>query len=371
MGEYDYVDPDEEEEDDEDEDELEPLEGPGMPLPVFKALYDLEDRHIARLEALDLLRTYSSAAGEALRLDEALEFERVRSAGAASEGGWPPPLPMLEPLMEERFASQPEERVIIADEQLAPFVEGLSLDRVLDEIADQCRPSLRLLPQDQPMGSRSRLGGLPELAEEVAWPAAAGMPLAFVGQVDLDEVRRCLPDSGLPARGLLSFFYDPLQRAWGLRADEGDHWAVMFSDGPTYPVDFPEELPPFARFPHRSLVLRPEMTLPPSDSPLLDLTSREAALYASVVDDIEQSRDSQLIIHRLLGHPDPVTEDPLEAARSLGPNVESDPWKLLLQVDSDPPMSWGSEGRLYFMIRESSLRQRDWESVRVTLQATT
>jgi len=58
----------------------------------------------------------------------------------------------------------------------------------------------------------SKLGGLPDLPSGLTWPDWETGYLTFVAQVNLSE----LPASDLlPNLGVLSFFYDREQSAWG------------------------------------------------------------------------------------------------------------------------------------------------------------
>ncbi|TCC59390.1 DUF1963 domain-containing protein [Kribbella pittospori] len=261
----------------------------------------------------------------------------------------------------------------------------LGLSEYTDRLLAMCRHSVRLLP-DQTDGRRTQLGGKPELPEETPWPVTDGRPLSFIAQVDCSELPT-LDDGPLPASGLLSFFYDGVeQAAWGFDPTDADHWRVIYTP-PTTPSairDFPPDLEPTGRY--EATTLRPEIewTIPPWESFAVEELGigRAADGYADVFG------DSDSLIHRLLGHPEPVQGDMqhecqlasngiycgdstyTESARAQKLLPASSEWRLLLQVDSaeDLGMMWGDVGRLYYWIRDQDLRDREWDKVWLVLQ---
>jgi hypothetical protein len=78
-------------------------------------------------------------------------------------------------------------------------------DGTADELRRRSRPSMRLVPDER--GS-SRLGGCPDLPGDVEWPGGVKGPLAFFAQVDLTAAAGLVPDSPLPEKGVLQFFWD-------------------------------------------------------------------------------------------------------------------------------------------------------------------
>ena len=131
----------------------------------------------------------------------------------------------------------------------------------------------------------------------------------------------------------------------------------------------------------------PEMTPAPwefSEVDALGLSDSERFAYA------EASETDDGIIHRLLGHPDPIQGDmQLECQlvshglycgdqsgyqdpRAEGLRAGAVDWRLLLQIDSDDDagMMWGDGGRLYFWIHKDALAARRWEETHLVLQCT-
>lgn len=110
-----------------------------------------------------------------------------------------------------------------------------------DRIRALARPAWLLGPghdaQDPPAVGGSRIGGLPDLPEDMSWPTVRVAPgeevaLAFTAQIDLAEVPGAADAGWLPATGRLWFFFD--EDRTGV---EPDH-VVLYSDAP------PERLRP-------------------------------------------------------------------------------------------------------------------------------
>jgi uncharacterized protein YwqG len=230
---------------------------------------------------------------------------------------------------------------------LVPQIEAsarIGLDLVEREVVDEA---------SIPLGS-SKLGGVPHMRPTWEWPEVDGVPLAFFGQIDLDEASAALGES-LPV-GVLLFFVatDDKHFADGdprncrvLHADSADDlvprlWPVTLSERSRYlPATF--ELSKIATIPH-------ELGRGPFDEQA-DLNAAHAFLDA-----IESPAVPK---HRFGGYPDPVQGDFLPADH-----------RLLLQVDWDPVLGIevGDCGRFYFFIAESSFQKMQFSDARCLLQ---
>jgi uncharacterized protein YwqG len=270
-------------------------------------------------------------------------------------------------------------------------LEAAGLSQWADQLIALDRPSVRLdaRPSSDPDGiaiGLSRLGGEPDLTAGEPWPEWQGIPLAFVAQIALDEMPQ-IPGSGLPAAGVLSFFYEPDQGAWGFRPEDRGAWRILYSE-PGTPLSrraIPAEVPKHARFLPVRLIGMAEVTHVGHDSDELEslgMTPNEQLAYVEHTE-IDVSR-----IHRLLGHPETIQGDmALECqlvshgldcgdesgyespvAAELAPGAVD--WRLLLQIDSDraAKMNWGDGGRLYYWMTEEAIRRRDWDSAWMILQ---
>ena len=78
--------------------------------------------------------------------------------------------------------------------------------------------------------------------------------------------------------------------------------------------------------------------------------------------------DDGLPQHRLLGEPQGLQGDPRGAYLDHVDNPTG--WRLLLQLDSGPPLDvlFGDVGRLYVLIRDADLRAHRWDRVWPALQ---
>ncbi len=234
----------------------------------------------------------------------------------------------------------------------------------------------------------SRLGGEPDLPASAPWPEWRGTPLSFVAQIALGEMPR-VPDQRLPEAGLLSFFTDPLQRAWGFDPADRGSWCVRWTapDEALARRAIPRGVPPSARFGARRLTGTTVVTHVPAESAELERLGlwpgegqEDWFRYGGVVLDRPPVPN-----HRLLGHPDPIQGDMQHECQLAshgvycGGRAERPPelragavdWRLLLQVDTDDDagMMWGDCGRLFFWMPRDALDQRDWSSAWMVLQS--
>lgn len=268
------------------------------------------------------------------------------------------------------------------------------LGRIAAEIAGAVKHSVELAPGRPGEGSTHRLGGRPNLPPAVEWPVWRGSPLAFVAQIELSEVP---PIEGLdlPSSGSLCFFSEG-GKVWGFQPEHAGSARVIFSPEPlaAYPLrEFPSELSEDLRFDAVQMIAkRAHVAIPnPQDICVrsLDLSPDERESYFFQVHEQWVARTMETF-HRIGGYPvciQPAKDPKLEAhlvsqglycgdqsgyregkERGLWPGAAE--WELLLQVDSEGGigMGWGDDGRLYFLIDKSDLRQRRFEKAWMILQ---
>jgi len=148
---------------------------------------------------------------------------------------------------------------------------------------------------------------------------------------------------------------------------------------------------------------RQELTFAPPDSADIDalgLKPEEVGAYADALFTADDARfsestarfgdvfEAEEIVHRLLGHPDPIQGDmQLECQLASNGIYVGDPagytdpraaalrprateWRLLFQVDSEDAadMMWGDVGRLYYWIRDADLRASNFDNCWMILQ---
>lgn len=276
-----------------------------------------------------------------------------------------------------------------AKEDLVKQLSDAGMAAIVAEVAAVSREAFRIqtsaaTDETLPIGA-SKLGGLPDLPVNIAWPDCAGAPLAFIGQISL---RKIPSPSPLPQAGVVSFFYDNAQSAWGFDPKDQSSFRVLY-----FPV--PEELrrahspvkeePPsllqkikgsprkrsefyFQIFGVRRLAFVPFQSIPDPCAKLLEGPLREPEdqeMYANFFEEYSHQGPA----HQLFGWP-AVIQNEMELECQLVTNgiyvgdtsgykhprraeleKGAQDWILLLQVDSDDDaqMMWGDAGMLYFL----------------------
>jgi uncharacterized protein YwqG len=275
--------------------------------------------------------------------------------------------------------------------RLSEKIQEFGLGRVANELNGLTRKSIRLIPTPSttlPTGS-SKLGGLPDLADEIAWPTWKKVPLGFIAQINLVEAKPFDLEGVLPRSGMLYFFYEAASQTWGFDPKDSGSCRVLLHEGPASALkvrEAPAGLPAQTDFLQQAVVLEPEITLPDWESPYiqqLGLTNHERDSYFGLLAAIRPRGP----LHWLLGHPDQIHGDMLlecqlvsngiycgdltcfhDPRRAVLENTATD-WQLLLQVDSDDHgMMWGDAGHIYFWIRKQDLAERDFSNCWLILQ---
>jgi uncharacterized protein YwqG len=268
------------------------------------------------------------------------------------------------------------------------------------ELADLVRPSVSLesraaFPGSLPVGV-SRLGGLPVLPADMAWPSWQGQPQSFLAQINLSELPPFRDRNLLPEGGLLFFFYDSAQSTYGGSASDRGSFAVLYSahSGPAMrPDQMPERLDREAVFKPARLSCSIGMTEPGWEHPILErlgMSFDERLTYADVVSRARVSASvSGRSCHQMLGYPSPLQnavawdcerarvgywEAEKEKREALEPVIREhiEEWELLLQVDCDPHagIEWMGSGCLYYMIRREDLASFRFGEAWCVLQTT-
>jgi uncharacterized protein YwqG len=261
----------------------------------------------------------------------------------------------------------------------------------LDSIRRLARGAVVLRPSGAvtPHARKSRLGGLPELPASVPWPQRGGRSLAFVAQIELSSQPQVAAEQGFPREGLLLFFYDAEQSTWGFDPKDAGSFAVMYvprSDPASQVVDWPTDLPDYARYRSCALESEETVTLPPWESVLVDDLGLDREQLDAYQDLFEGAKGEDAWASRGLlgGYPDQIQGDMMlecalvsaglycgDATAYQDPRLpvfrqEAHDWRLLLQIPSSESagMMWGDLGCLYYWIREDDLAacrfQKSW-----------
>ena len=261
---------------------------------------------------------------------------------------------------------------------------------VTGAVASLVRPAIRIAiaRAGRVATGSSRVGGTPDVPPGFEWPRKDGTPLAFLAQIDLEEVAHRLPSSPLPADGLLWFFYDTAEEPWGFDPAHAGGSRVIYLPNPDRLalVAAPAGTP--ATFPLCRVEMEAYDDIPDlePDEPPGDQMD-EAAMERYVAVRAYLSSGAHGGAHKLLGHADPVQgamelgcemvsaginvgDGYPERARTAAVEAAARSWRLLLQIDSDEEasMQWGDAGILYFWIRAEDLAARRFDRVHTILQ---
>ena len=103
---------------------------------------------------------------------------------------------------------------------------------LVDRVLSTLRPAIgmqdgRLAAEPAALGT-TRFAGRPDLPSDVEWPVGPDGPLAFIGQVSLAEVTAFDAARLLPPDGMLWFFYNIRDYAWGNDPSDGAKFRVVF-----------------------------------------------------------------------------------------------------------------------------------------------
>lgn len=278
--------------------------------------------------------------------------------------------------------------------QLAAALNAAGLGRISADIEKFQLASVRLVSQaagSQPLkAATSRLGGLPDLPQGIAWPLLNGIPQSFIGQIRLEEIKPYLSNADFPANGLLYFFYDANQETYGEKPADRGGWQVIYYGGEPGGLTqrpAPAGLPAEGLFQACSVSYFSEITFPAKPEIFLtnfDWTEDEQTRYEDFIYNFPGQADRSAAHNRALGHPDTIQDDMHEQCALMANGVASidDPqaaafaktaldWQLLLQVDSDEHagMKWASAGILYYWIEREKLAARHFENTWLVLQS--
>jgi uncharacterized protein YwqG len=271
--------------------------------------------------------------------------------------------------------------------------ERAGISRLSKDLDALARPSIRIYatPVDEgslPIGV-SKVGGLPDLPPDLVWPEFRRLPQSFIAQIRLAEVKPYDVEGALPPTGMLWFFYDAKQEAYGDEPQDCGAWQVLFREGDLVNLQrtpAPAKLPDEGCFKACSVRFASEVTL--SQVPRLEIANydwsdEELEKYEDLVAQLTPP-DQRAFCHRLLGNPDLVQDDMrLQcqlvshgvtdaddlAARELKEGTMD--WRLLLQVDTDERigMRWSSAGMLYYWITSTNLQARHFATAWLVMQA--
>ena len=230
----------------------------------------------------------------------------------------------------------------------------------------------------------SKIGGLPDLAPGVEWPAWQGVPQSFVGQIRLADVQPYDVEHVLPASGLLSFFYNAKQDTYGVAGDAGS-WRVFFTEDTANlkRATAPQNLPAEGQFKASALAFSSQLTLSPQpqlEVPGLPWTDADQQRYDPIYAQFTNDPNDKTPRDQLLGHPLTLQDDMRLQCETASQNItDARPeltqkalrWQLLFQIDSDERigMQWASAGLLYYWLAREDLAARNFDRAWLVLQS--
>lgn len=285
--------------------------------------------------------------------------------------------------------------------EITDLLVDSGLEAYKERIAPLIFPSFKvnLQPDDDeiiPLGA-SKVGGSPDLPENVKWPKWKHYNLSFIAQINLTD----LPfPSPLPSSGLLSFFFavEAMYDDEDFYGDPRTCRAIYISTEQldrlkrrTRPADLPQE----AVLKPNRLSFNPSLCVPAAESAYLeniglswDGNHEDFGKYWKVfLQHFRERWHPDGYVNRLLGHPDQIQGDMQISCEFITKGVSyaalRDPgerrnvmqsavkWRLLLQIDSEEEKTgvmWGDVGRIYFWIHEDDLAEQQFDRVVCVMQ---
>lgn len=291
----------------------------------------------------------------------------------------------------------------MAIEEIIQMLEQAGLGAYKQAIARWIYPTayLNLQPAHDssiPVGS-SKVGGRPDLPEDVEWPTWKDYEMTFIAQINLAE---CPRDLSLPESGLLSFFYavEPMFDDEDFYGDPNTCRVLYFEAERLDQIsrrNIPVSLKEASTMKSNRISFESSLSVPDSESAFLESLdlgwsgNREHfdQYWEVFLPEFERAWGKDGYMNRLMGHPDQIQGDMqvgCELARGAYgwddmANSEKRKqivnsavkWRLLLQIDSEEDktgMMWGDVGRIYFWIHEDDLAALRFDRVVCEMQCT-
>jgi uncharacterized protein YwqG len=280
---------------------------------------------------------------------------------------------------------------VIAEIAKSPFAAfQVELDALLERGCELV-PTLR--------DSGTRVGGEPDLPDDMTWPTHAGRPLTFLAQIDLAAVASAADLDALPKTGWLWFFVDTVQPLVGFAEEEG-RFRVLHAERKGARRERPSEAP---RLEPTSLVPTLVYQLPCNafvarTAPASPLAHAMRERWRDAIDLDEAIRRANRRCNgraagkrraprrHLLGHPrddvsgsgarlaetctitnpftkqtSSINENVSETTRHLLETTED--WVHLASFDDEDQLHFGDCWTLHFVMPREALRSRDFTRV--------
>ena len=253
--------------------------------------------------------------------------------------------------------------------------------------------------EDNEILNKSKIGGKPYLPKDFVWPYYQELPLSFLAQINLEEVKALDKDNLLPDKGMLYFFYELETEEWGFKPEnKGCSKVLYFEDTSNFElIDFPEDMEDYNIVPEFKVNFKSNISYPAyEDFDIIHNGGKEVAdnyedfqdAYFDIYNKHMESLDSYT---KLLGYPDviqssmeeqcvEVTRDFDMEAVKVSPKKykeevkkAAENWILLFQMDTvetdDYELMFGDSGHIYFWIKKEDLKNKNFDNVWLILQS--
>ena len=252
----------------------------------------------------------------------------------------------------------------------------------------------------------SKFGGKPDLPEDFEWPyfvtdtyddkEVKSRPLAFLVQINCEEVSKYDTDKQLPVKGMLYFFYELGSQRWGFDPKDKGCAKVFYYDGNCKNLkstEYPKDLDEDYRMPEIPIGFKNRGDVPDwSEYASYHETDIDWEEYGNQREKFVAEDDESEYITKLLGYADIIQNDMLSECEMSGrrgiytgsgfPNMtekekkqfveNSKEWMLLVQLDTvekdNFELMFGDCGRIYFYILRDDLRNKNFENIWLILQ---
>lgn len=219
----------------------------------------------------------------------------------------------------------------------------------------------------------SKLGGNPDVPVDFEWPYWNNRPLSFLMQVNLEDLKNFEVNPFPKQKGLVYFFYDPLQEDWGIKfAKNEGAWRVIYSNDDKsnlFRVRNPSKNKEFT-YPTCIVTFYQDIHLPCFFLSGEDIDPYTPEFFINSPLEFDFRLDPygrfhsdffggyRLDNHALFGYPDEIQE--------LGKMTG---WCQLLQLGDDEMLRWvwGHHGRIHFMIKEIDLKRNYYDKVHLIM----
>lgn len=243
------------------------------------------------------------------------------------------------------------------------------------------------------------------MPSDFVWPTYEGKnyddilkarPLAFLLQINCEELAQYDTEHLLPDHGLLSFFYEMDSQPWGFDPkDKGCARVYWFEDTSSLsPTDFPADLEDDYKFPIIQIDLSSKASYPSwEDFPNVSTDREDDDAFTTAWEQLTgESPEEWAERSQLLGWPDVIQNSMFEECdlvtrgyylgngwvkipKDVRKQVEEtarDRWMLLLQLDTveceDFELMFGDCGHIYFYITKKDLKERRFDRTWLILQ---